>query len=103
MTHQEPIICSRVFLTISETAMILRVSERTLGRWRKSRQPDLPFTESGERILYGFTDVMDFLKNTCGTTFECRPGTGCGIMDLTREGSNTPSTSDGDEDFFGFS
>ena len=102
MARYDPNNYGRVFLTTSETATILRVSERTLGRWRESKQTDLPFTNRGHGILYNFSDVMKYLRLTRGSTFECRPGTGCGIIDLIREEMKPQQTSYYDDNDFGF-
>jgi hypothetical protein len=46
-----------VFLTVRETAALLRLSEITLGRWRiEGKGP--PFRKFGRRVLYATSDLI---------------------------------------------
>jgi excisionase family DNA binding protein len=46
-----------VFLTVTEAAALLRLSEITLGRWRiEGKGP--PFRKFGRRVLYATSDLI---------------------------------------------
>jgi excisionase family DNA binding protein len=46
-----------VFLTVSEAAALLRLSEITLGRWRIEGSGP-PFRKFGRRVLYEHSDLI---------------------------------------------
>jgi excisionase family DNA binding protein len=48
-------------LTQREAAMALRISERTLERWR-CRGGTLPFVKAGRRVLYRPADIEAFIS-----------------------------------------
>jgi excisionase family DNA binding protein len=55
-------------LNQSEAAQYLRVSERSLERWRLTGIPALPFVRLGRRILYRQTDLQEFVASQVRTS-----------------------------------
>ncbi len=60
-----------LFLTQTETAKLLHVSERTLERWRLTGATGLPFIRAGRRVLYSAAAIAAFTAaNTFRSTSE---------------------------------
>ncbi|MBR4127365.1 MAG: helix-turn-helix domain-containing protein [Alphaproteobacteria bacterium] len=54
-----------VYLTIKETAKILKVSVSTLYHWRSDKTFNLPSVRISKKILYRRSDIDVFLKHHC--------------------------------------
>jgi excisionase family DNA binding protein len=48
---------SETFLTEAETAQLLKLSQRTLQRWRMEGSQGLPFRRFGGLIRYALSDI----------------------------------------------
>ena len=50
-------------LSPDDVAEILGISTSTLAKWRRSKEPDLPFLRLNGRIKYRASDIDDFLES----------------------------------------
>jgi excisionase family DNA binding protein len=56
---KKPVAQNHAFLTTPEVCELLRISEKTLQRWRKDRK--LTYIRRGGRFLFRSTDLDNFL------------------------------------------
>lgn len=49
-------------LTTDQAAKVLRLSPRTLERWRQEGKDELPYIDLGRRVFYELHDIRAFVK-----------------------------------------
>lgn len=50
------------FLSPDEVAELIKVSVKTLAKWRCTSEKDLPYIKNGRVVLYEYEDVVEWLR-----------------------------------------